>query len=647
MRLPYTARPGQQELVDAIAQAHAQHGHLVAEAGTGTGKTICALAGSFGDGPDAAPVLYATRTNAQQEQVLQEHRVLRQAGEDVGLAIPFMGRRHYCPLLKDDERFREGSAEELGRLCRDAKRKALQAHTTGRPVQGACPYYQRLVADGTGPVEALLESHESDAGDLARRVATAGSCPYEALKMLIPQARLVIVPNVFLIDDRLRMAMLEWMGASPDQVRVVLDEAHHLPEAIRAHHSPRLGLVTLERALKEAEEVDDPALAGRLLSSSVLTTMHALIRELADEHAPDSDDGWVPSDAVSEALMVRLQAPGPVLERAAMEMEDWGESIRERRRAVGRLPRSYLGAVGTFLRFWNAARDAPYVHLVTREPRPALEAYLLDPAPKARWLQDFGSTVQVSGTLAPLDQHARLLGLDGVATLLAQPSPFDPERLRLFGVLGARRQYQALHDDPGLVAAQQDMARHLVGRWRGRIGVFFPSHQMMQEHLEAGFLHGIGASLHVETAGMSTPELLALLGRFRDDTSERPVLLGVLGGRLTEGIDYPGDLLGHLVVMGVPYPRPSARSDALIAHFDRCGDSGWKVAVHDPTGRTLRQAIGRLIRGPDDDGTAVVLDERVIRFRDHLPRLRSVADVAAVRDDPPPQQEGFHLAGSL
>lgn len=670
---PYAPRAGQPELTEAVQEAVAGDGHLIAEAGTGMGKTVCALAGAArasaphdpgagtsGAGaadPTAAPsgtpraegrrIIYATRTNSQQAQVVKEFRRLREAGGASGLLVPFMGRRHYCPLLKDDERFQDGTPEELGRLCRDAKRKALRSHTTGKAVRGACPYYQRLLEDGTGPVEALLETDTEGGPSLGDRIAEAGSCPYEALKLLLPQAAVVVAPTVFLIDDRLRQAMMEWMGARPHEVHAVLDEAHHLPDAIRDHHSPRLGLVTLERALKEAEELDDPTLAGRSLATEVLTRLHHLIRELADEHAPDREDGWLAADEVLERLMVALRAPGPTLRRIACEMEDWGESIRERRRADGRLPRSYLGAAGTFLRFWMEIEDAPYVHLVTREPRPALEAYLLDPAARSAWLMELAGTTHLSGTLRPLEGHRALLGLPSRTRALALSSPFDPGKLRTYCVAGVHRRFTELQEDPTVLERQYDAARALMRRWRGRTALFFPSHRSLQEALEEGLLHGIDATLHTERQGMAHAELDSMLQAFRDDPSRRVLLLGVIGGRLTEGVDYPGDVLEHMLIFAVPYPKPTARQAALVRHFDRTQDQGWRLAVHDPVGRRLRQAVGRLIRGPGDEGTAVILDERAVRFRDHLPDLRMVDTHEAVDDHAPPRHDGFRAASSL
>lgn len=634
--------------MQAIEEVQRDHGHLVAEAATGLGKTVCALAATTETARrDGRRLVYLTRTNSQQAQVMREHATLRRAGHEPGLLIPFMGRRHSCPLLRDDERFRDGTPEELGRLCSDAKRKALRQHTGDEPVKGACPYYLKLLEDGTGPVEALLEAHDGDGATLADSVAAAGSCAYEGLKLLMPEARGVVVPYVFMVDDHLRQTLLGWLGCSPDMVHLVVDEAHNLPEAARAHHSPRLGLATLERALKEAEDVQDPLLAGRVLATSFITLLHRVVRDLADEHAAERDDGWMPADALDEALMLGTASPGPVLERIADELEDWGNAVRERKRADGKLPRSYLGTVGAFLRFWRGCRDLPYVHLAVREPRPAVEAYLLEPASRLAWLREMASSVHLSGTLEPVAMHQRLCGLPRDTTLLRLPSPFPPEHLRLYGVLGLHRKHLAITEDPGIVARQQEACRTLLRRWRGRIALWFPSHRVLRDYLEEGLLHGLEAEVFAEEAEMPTPVLQDMVRRFGASRAPRAVLCGVLGGRLTEGIDYPGDLLEKAVILGVPYPRPSARLQALVDHHDRRDGEGWRLAVHEPVGRVLRQAIGRLIRGPDDEGTVVVLDERIVRFAARLERLKVVDDVSAATDEPYVLPQGFLAADRL
>ncbi|HEX2065999.1 MAG TPA: ATP-dependent DNA helicase [Candidatus Thermoplasmatota archaeon] len=642
MRLPYPARPGQEEMGAAIEAAQRDGMHLLVEAGTGTGKTVVALAATLATTDrDARRLVYTTRTNSQQAQVVAEHSALQDAGQDPGLLVPFMGRRQYCPLLRSREEFRDGTPEELGRLCRDAKRKAQQQHDAGRPVEGACPHYLKLLQDGPGPVEALLQAGGLDGGRLAARIEEAGSCPYEALKLLMPKARAVVVPYVFLLDGRLRATLFEWMGTGPSECHLVVDEAHHLPEAARSHHSPRLTKATLLRAQKEAEEYGDPQLGKLTLATSVIDAMLGALHDLADEHVRDGEDGLVPPDGLDEALLRRMRLPTPAIQRIATDLERWGEIIREDRRTKGRLPRSHLGAAGAFLAFWMGIRDEPYVQLVTGGENPGLEMFLLDPAAVLGWLGEFHSTVHMSGTLAPLADHQTLCGLEPSGTRhLAVASAFPPGNLRIYGLEGVHRRFEAIQRDPHLVARQQELAREVLGRCPGRTGLFFPSHRMLRDYLEEGFLHGTGRPLHVEQPEASTSDLVRLVERFKADPAGNALLLGVLGGRLSEGIDFPGKAMEHLLVFGIPYPRPSARSQALIHHYDRKAGNGWQVAVHNPVGRTLRQAVGRLIRGPQDLGTAIVLDDRVVRFHAHLKGLRMLSSVAemelpgAVSDGP-------------
>lgn len=634
--LPYPPRPGQAELVAAIEAAQRDGRHLVAEAGTGTGKTVSALgAGVASTAKDGRKLVYVTRTNAQQAQVVKEHKALLDAGAEPGLLVPFMGRRQYCPLLRSDDRFADGTPEELGRLCRDAKNKATRAHETGQPVEGACPYFARLLQDGTGPIEALLAEGGCDGPDLARKVEKAGSCPYEALKLLIPRARTVVLPAIFLIDARLRPALQQWLGTGFDECHLVVDEAHHLPNAAREHHSPQLTSGSLQRALKEAEEYRDPTLAGTHLTTTVIDALQRVLHGLVDEHVRDGEDGLVPPDALTESILTELKVPTPTLERIAKDLHILGENIRDDRRSKGRLPRSSIGSIAAFLHAWSAARDEPYVHLVTAGENPALELYLLDPAPVLTWLGDFWSTTHMSGTLAPLEEHARLCGLDGGRTTQQRfASPFDPDHLRIYGLEGVHRRWEAVQRDPGLTTRQQEAASAALKRFPGRTGLFFPSHRMLEDYLEEGFLHGLDRPRYVESADMDNATLQRLVDAFRRDPRQGALLLGVLGGRLTEGLDFPGDAMEHMILFGVPYPRPSAHSQALIHHFDRAGGNGWQVAVHNPVGRTLRQAVGRLIRGPEDRGTVLVLDERVVRFHGHLSDLRMVRSLDEMQVHP-------------
>jgi len=99
--------------------------------------------------------------------------------------------------------------------------------------------------------------------------------------------------------------------------------------------------------------------------------------------------------------------------------------------------------------------------------------------------------------------------------------------------------------------------------------------------------------------------------------SDGAALFTSLWGTLGEGVSFDGDDARTVVVVGVPYPHLSDRTEAVqdaydraFADRDRARDPGWTYAVEIPTIRKTRQALGRVIRGPEDFGVRILADRR-------------------------------------
>jgi DNA excision repair protein ERCC-2 len=81
-------------------------------------------------------------------------------------------------------------------------------------------------------------------------------------------------------------------------------------------------------------------------------------------------------------------------------------------------------------------------------------------------------------------------------------------------------------------------------------------------------------------------------------------------------VSYDGDDARTAVVVGVPYPHLDERLEAVQAAYDAAFDvdgpdsAGWRYAVEVPTIRKTRQALGRVVRSPEDFGARVLLDGR-------------------------------------
>ena len=124
---------------------------------------------------------------------------------------------------------------------------------------------------------------------------------------------------------------------------------------------------------------------------------------------------------------------------------------------------------------------------------------------------------------------------------------------------------------------------------------------------------------------MSQSELMDLVTDFKscgNGDGDGAALFSVMGGRISEGMDFPAEQLEIAVIIGIPYPKPTARQRGLQRYYDLKFGKGWEYTVQAPAARKLLQAIGRLIRNECDRGVAVILDKRAPRFHQYMREMR-------------------------
>ena len=97
MKLPYSFRDNQEEIVESIKSALAKRNHIVLESPTGSGKTFTSLAAvlPFAEKNDMK-IIYCVRTNSQQKQVIHELQQFKKSGNQIK-AIAVQGREALCP----------------------------------------------------------------------------------------------------------------------------------------------------------------------------------------------------------------------------------------------------------------------------------------------------------------------------------------------------------------------------------------------------------------------------------------------------------------------------------------------------------------------------------------------------------------------
>jgi len=134
-------------------------------------------------------------------------------------------------------------------------------------------------------------------------------------------------------------------------------------------------------------------------------------------------------------------------------------------------------------------------------------------------------------------------------------------------------------------------------------------------------LNSINRCVYFEEQKMSQAALMELISDFKEhgnNNGEKAALFSVMGGRISEGMDFPAEQLEIVVIVGIPYPKPTARQRALQHYYDLKFRKGWEYTVEAPAARKILQSIGRLIRDENDRGVAVILDRRATRFKKYI-----------------------------
>ncbi len=251
---PYPPRPNQAEFVRAAERAFKERGHLVLESGTGSGKTVCALTGALQVAlAQGKKVVYLTRTNSQEKQVIMELRRINEKAPVFGVAL--QGRQGTCPLIRRDKELSAGTPEELSKICRDKRRRVLE----DRP--GGCRFFKGLQDLDMEQFIAHCKRTIPTAEELIDHCDSLNICPHEVMKELAREARVVAAPYAYFFVPFIRNSLLDWMDCPIEDALLIVDEAHNLPDYTREIESFQLSRYMLEAVAKEVEEYGDPEVA--------------------------------------------------------------------------------------------------------------------------------------------------------------------------------------------------------------------------------------------------------------------------------------------------------------------------------------------------------------------------------------------------
>lgn len=621
-------RPGQHQLAASVEGALRDSKTLLLSAPTGYGKTAAALHAALTVAYQSDKrIFFATARTTQQlmaEQVVTEmakrgapiRAVSIRAKEKICLNEVVACRPDACPYAVD--------------YHDKVQSKDLLHRAWSDPPAGCTPGVPRPVA--------IIELAEAEQ-----------VCPFALSIDLAGQADVIIGDFNYVFDPSVRLAEIgdrlkEWI--------VVVDEAHNLPERAMSYGSPELSLLYAEQAAVGLQDLPDYKECAELMAEvadALSEGVDAVPHEERDGELALALEAGINADWIGEicAHVERLALEYALLklERPrfpAGEHDPWLEVARALLRFKSALER----AEGETLALWRrgpldrsryrrrqAKFDRPNADIptLTQDARTGLSLLCRDPSRLLGPLfKKLAGAVCMSATLEPADFYRAMFGLDEeTSTEASFPSPFPPERRQVLVVPSVSTEYRHRDRDRDQTAA---LISEFVAVVPGNAAVFFPSFAFREAVLP--LLKLDGRPTLIQERRMSEDDRTALLETM--SRGEGHVLLAVLGGIFSEGVDLPGGGLVAAAVVGPALPHANRARRLKQAWYQEQYGQGFRYAWLVPGMARVVQAAGRVIRTPEDRGSIVLIGRRFLQrdYQDFFP------------DDWAPERIR-HLAGAL
>ena len=436
-------------------------------------------------------------------------------------------------------------------------------------------------------------------------------------KQLMKKVDVVAVPYVHILSTEIRGNLMTNLGVeeSPESILLIVDEAHNLVDAAREQESFTITRDLVDNAIDECDTLrNNPIVWEEVGIKEFLMYFKNCIRNVATEKLGlNEKEVILTDDFIEQRMMKKFSMRSNDLESAIARVMDLGEARTELLMEQGDNRVSEIQNLGILMNDWCSSASDRFVRsLKIDQDGEYLSAKCIDPYEISLFLNSIPGAIHMSGTLQPLDQYARVLGLKGNPRFRMYPSPFPSENRSVLYVSDVTTQQKEMQKDPEMQKRIERYIAMLCNSVQKNTLVFFTSYyymRLMRPYLETH----INKDLYWEES-RNQRKTMENLASFRNDRNG--VFFSVMGGSIAEGMDFPGDELCFAIIVGIPYPPPSSELKAMSAMFDqRYGaGKGWIYTSEVPALRKMKQAIGRLIRTETDRGMAVILDSRASRY---------------------------------
>ena len=485
----------------------------------------------------------------------------------------------------------------------------------------SCLYFLNLLkkkGQNENPISMAPELFNKpvDAEELINFCKEKNFCPYFLSKFLLEHMKVIICNYQWIFNPFIRDSFLEFIGRELQNCILVLDECHNIIDVATDVNSKKITPYLLRLCLKDLEMY-----RSHILMQSFVKILLDLLDENKNNLRPE-EKAVVPGK-ILEIIYKRLgfhDLNG--FKNFIEELHDFSVSIHEEKLANGEISRDYVGSLAEFWLKWLKIYTSDNyffcynLKTVKGKRSISLEIVALDPREiSIPILKRSYTCLNLSGTVNPYVFN-NLMGFNECGKSykgIIADSPFNHNNIKAVITEGVNTKR---------VNRTSDMFKKMIGKISevlqctpANVGIFCASYQILNALVEndiGSVVLNNNKKMFVEEPGLSASENAALVDDFKSMASNGgAVLLGVCGGRNSEGEDYPGGFMNSVIIAGFPYHLPTPRVEAKIIYYDKVFKrQGWNFAYLYPAVQRANQASGRPIRKLSDKGAIIFMDDR-------------------------------------
>ncbi len=624
---------------------------LLLNSPTGTGKTAMVLGGVLEAMSKDEKLAVITRTHSQYRMFIQEFMRVKRKHSNLKFGL-LVGRGNVCPMNVDYDLCGLMRKNSLSRIKKGVVwygRDWISSMGFTKPDELFCPYLINCFQEDqskslfNGEAMRLINDQLNNPVTPEKFFMYCVNriypkCPYELMKNTLSRSDVIVLHYHYLLDPNVRESVISsnWFGCGFEDVHLVVDEAHNLSAYLQDICSLEFSKKDVLDALQLVNEgkLYDIEYSLESIKKNIVDVV-ILLEDLnlflynwfSSKHNSELLGGLI-EDVVSKEEMFKPDSES--LERLYSAAESIRTQFHKKKQSLqipDETPLPGICRVAEALKQILDKSEDRYIKMVSIKPlsktvgetldgRINIEDYDIsmkiidiDPRDAVKYLSDsFRSLTLLSGTLTPTKLYRKLLFYDEINTReMNISSPFPLENRFILCCKDTSSQRRLRENEMNRANIKECMKALFAVE--GNIALFFTSYGLKEEYLSysLGLSQRSGKELMDESRMINKHKFIE---EYKNHGNA--ALLGVCRGSFSEGVDFTGEAMNAVAVIGLPLSQWNLKQKKINHYYERMfgRGAGKEIGYYLSAVTAAVQALGRCIRSPRERGILLLGDSR-------------------------------------